>query len=147
MDTLDLNIIELLNQNARMSFRNIARELDVSMSTISNRVKRMEDEGIILGYAPIVDSQKLGYDILVIIGVRISKGRLIDVQGRISKHERVVSVYDITGEWDSMIMARFKNRAELNRFIKDVLSMEFIDRTYTHMVLNVVKEENLVMPP
>ena len=147
MDELDLQIIYLMNENARMSYRQIAKKLGVSMSTISNRVKSLEDQGIIIGYAPILDSQKLGYDILVIIGVRISRGKLIDVQNKISKFERVISVYDITGEWDSLVVARFKTRKELNAFLKQLLNIEYIDRTYTQMVLNVVKEENRVLIP
>ncbi len=144
MDSLDLKIIDLLNENARKSYRQIAKELGVSMSTVSNRVRAMEDEGIILGYAPILDSQKIGYDILVIVGIRISKGKLMEVQNKISKHERVISVYDTTGEWDSLIMARFKNRSELNKFLKEILIMDYVDRTSTQIVLNVVKEESRV---
>ena len=147
MDSLDLKILDILNENARKSYRQIAKELGVSMSTVSNRVKQMEEDKVIIGYAPILDSDKLGYELQVIIGVRISRGKLIEVQNQISKHDRVVSVFDITGEWDSLIMARFRNRYELNRFIKDMLSIDYIDRTYTMTVLNVVKEENRVLLP
>ena len=53
----------------------------------------------------------------------------------------MVSVYDITGEKDIVVVAKFKTRTELNRFIKTVLSVEFIERTNTHIVLNTVKED------
>ena len=147
MDALDFKIIELLNENARKSFRQIAKELGVSMSTVSNRVKALEQEGVIIGYAPIIDSQMLGYDILVIIGVRISRGKLIEVQNKIAQHDRVISVYDMTGEWDSLVTARFKTRTEVNNFVKNVMTSPYIERTNTQMVLNVVKEENRVLIP
>ncbi len=141
MDDLDLKIIASMNENARKSFRQMAKELGVSMSTVANRVRRMEDDGVIKGYAPVLDPQKFGFDLLAVIGMRISRGKMISVQDNISKNSNVVNVYDITGDWDSMIVARFHNRRELNKFIKWISSMEFVERTYTQIVLNIVKEE------
>ena len=145
MDNLDLQILESLNENARKSFRDIAKELKVSLSTVSNRVHRLEEEGVIKGYVPIIDAQRIGYDLQAVIGIRISKGKLIDTQKRIAKDRRVFGVYDVTGDWDSVIMARFQNRDELDKFIKKVLSMEFIERSNTQVVLNAVKDEKRVL--
>jgi len=144
MDELDIDIVRCMNENARKSFRDMAKELDVSLSTISNRVHRMEDDGILMGYAPVLNAQKLGYDLSAVIGIRISKGKLLDVQKKIADDHRVYGVYDVTGDWDSIITARFKNRAELDEFIKSLLTMEYIERTYTHVVLNTVKEEKRI---
>jgi len=141
LDDLDVAILRRLNQDARKSFRDIARELEVSISTVSNRVKRLEAEGIILGYAPLLDEKKLGYDVLAVIGVRISKGKLLEVQRKIAREDKVVEVYDVTGEYDSVIIARFRNTKELDAFIKKLVAMENVDRTYTQVVLNVVKQE------
>lgn len=142
---LDSRILGLLNENGRMSYRVIAKKLKVSLSTVSNRIHRMEEKGIIKGYAPIIDTESLGYDLQAVIGIRISKGKLLEVQKRIAKDKRVYGVYDVTGDWDSIVMARFRNRNELNNFIKKVLSMDFVERTYTQFVLNVVKEERRVL--
>ena len=101
----------------------------------------MEAEGIIKGYIPLIDLDKLGYDLLVIIGIRISHGKLIEVEKRISKNPHVYEIYDTTGDWDSIIIARFKSREELNTFIKRVLAAEHVERTMTYLVLNVVKDE------
>ncbi len=60
-----------------MSFRDMAHQLGVSTSTISSRVKHMEDDGVIRGYAPLVDQQKVGFDLPVVVGLRISKGKLL----------------------------------------------------------------------
>lgn len=141
MDELDKKILNLLNKNARKSYRQMAKELKVSMSTVSNRVKNLENEGVIKGYIPVLDPQKVGYDLLVMVGVRISRGKLLEVQNKISEHTGVFGVYDITGEWDSIVFVRFRNREELNTFIKWTLNLEYIERTYTQVVLNVVKEE------
>jgi len=141
LDELDVAILRRLNTDARKSFRDIARELKVSISTISNRVKRLEQEGIIVGYIPVLDEKKLGYDVLAVIGIRISKGKLLEVQRKIGREDKVVDVYDVTGEYDSVIIARFKNTKELDVFIKHLVAMENVERTYTQVVLNVVKQE------
>jgi DNA-binding Lrp family transcriptional regulator len=141
LDELDVAILRRLNADARKSFRDIARELRVSISTISNRVKRLEHEGIILGYIPVLDEKKLGYDMLAVIGIRISKGKLLEVQRKIGREDKVVDVYDVTGEYDSVIIARFKNTKELDVFIKRLVAMENVERTYTQVVLNIVKQE------
>ncbi|OGS50889.1 MAG: AsnC family transcriptional regulator [Euryarchaeota archaeon RBG_16_68_12] len=141
LDELDTRILRRLNENARQSFRDIARALRVSISTVSNRVKRLEGEGVVLGYAPILDEKKLGYDLLAVIGIRISKGKLLEVQRKIARDDKVVEVYDVTGEYDSMIIARFRNTRELDAFIKRLVAMENVERTYTQVVLNVVKRE------
>ena len=141
LDELDVAILRRLNTDARKSFRDIARELRVSISTVSNRVKRLEHEGIVLGYIPVLDEKKLGYDVLAVIGIRISKGKLLEVQRKIGREDKVVDVYDVTGEYDSVIIARFKNTKELDTFIKRLVAMENVERTYTQVVLNVVKQE------
>ena len=147
MDKLDYNIILSLNANGRKSFRHIAKELKVSLSTISNRVKRLEEEGIIERYIPVINRQKIGYDLTAVINLKLTHGKLIEVQEKISKDNHVSAVYDITGDWDSVIVAHFKDRQDLNKFIKRILSMDFVERTNTQLVLNIVKDEKRVVNP
>jgi len=145
LDDLDLRILRLLNADARKSFREISKAVDASLSTVSNRVRKLEEEGIITGYAPILNEGRLGYDVLAVVGVKIHKGKLLDVQRRIAKDDRVTHVYDVTGEWDSIVVVRLKNTRELDAFIKRLGSMEYVENTYTQVVLNVVKEERRVL--
>jgi len=145
MDEVDYKILEKLNENARKSYREIARELNISLTTVSNRIKKMEDEKVIERYIPLINQEKIGYDITAAINVKISHGKLIEVQERISKDKHVSCVYDITGDWDSLIIAHFKDRRDLNSFIKGVLSMEYVEKTNTQIVLNIVKNEKRLM--
>ncbi len=144
MDRLDYNILKSLNANARKSFRHIAKELKVSLSTISNRVKKLEDEGIIERYIPVVNKEKIGFDLTGLINIKITHGKLIEVQEKISKDNHVSAVFDITGDWDSLIIAHFKDRRDLNSFIKKILSMDNVERSNTQMVLNIVKDEKRI---
>ena len=145
MDELDYKILEKLNENARKSYREIARELKVSLSTISNRIKKLEDEKVIEGYIPLINQEKIGYDLTAVINVKISHGKLIEVQEKISIDKHVSGVFDITADWDSLIIAHFKDRRDLNGFIKGVLAMDNVEKTNTQIVLNIVKNEKRVM--
>ena len=144
MDELDYKILLTLNANARKSFRHIAKELKVSLSTISNRVKRLENDGIIERYIPVVNKEKIGYDLTAAINIKLTHGKLIEVQEKISKDTHVSAVYDITGDWDSLVIAHFKDRRDLNSFIKRILSIENVERSNTQLVLNIVKDEKRV---
>ena len=145
IDDLDRKIIRALNQNARKSFRDVAKEVGTSVTAVINRVKKLEESGFILGYIPLVDPEYFGLNLIAIIALRISKGKLLETQEQIAKNSRAVAVYDITGEWDSLIVGYFKDRQDLNDFIKDLLSLENVDRTVTNIVLNVVKEERRIL--
>jgi DNA-binding Lrp family transcriptional regulator len=145
MDELDYRILEKLNENARKSYREIARDLKVSLTTISNRIKKLEEDKVIERYIPLINQEKIGYDLTAVINVKISHGRLIEVQQKISKDKHVSGVFDITGDWDSLIIAHFKDRRDLNGFIKGVLAMENVEKTNTQIVLNIVKNEKRVM--
>ena len=145
MDKLDNFIIKSLNENGRKSLRTISKELKVSLSTISNRLKRMEDERIIERYIPVINPEKAGLDLTAVINLKIVHGNLIETQKRISKDDHISAIYDITGDWDSLIIAHFKDRKDLNRFIKKILSMEFVERTNTQVALNIVKDEKRLL--
>ena len=143
MDEVDRKIIRALEADARTSLRRIAKEVGVALGTVSNRVRRMESLGIIQGYTVLLDPDKAGWGLSVVIGLRIQKGRVSKIQEKIAEDHRVFGVYDVTGDYDSMVLARAKERDDLDDLIKRVASMEGIERSVTHLVLNTVKE----MPP
>ena len=146
LDDIDKKIIKVLENDARTSLRKISELVDVSLGTVSNRVKRMEKNGVIKGYSVILDPDKIGWELNVVIGLRIQKGRLIEIQERIAKDSRVHGVYDVTGDFDSMVIARAKNRKDLDDLSKNVLSIDGVERSITHLVLNTVKEKTASLP-
>ena len=146
LDDIDKKIIKVLENDARTSLRKISELVDVSLGAVSNRVKRMEKNGVIKGYSVILDPDKIGWELNVVIGLRIQKGRLIEIQERIAKDSRVHGVYDVTGDFDSMVIARAKNRKDLDDLSKNVLSIDGVERSITHLVLNTVKESTASLP-
>jgi DNA-binding Lrp family transcriptional regulator len=100
----------------------------------------MEDEGLIKGYSVLLDHEKLGFQLTVVTEITVSKGRLVETENEIAKISNVCSVYDVTGLTDAIIVAKFKSREDLGVFTKKLLSLPFIERTNTHVVLTTVKE-------
>ena len=141
IDEIDLQIINLLQEDSRLSFNKIANELGISVGTAYNRIKSLENRGVIKGYTAIVDPVKVGYSLTAIVLIQAEGKHLLDVEKKISKINNVILVYDITGDYDIAVVARFKNRFDLNNFIKSLLAMPYVKRTVTNVVLNVVKED------
>jgi len=146
IDDTDRRILAVLLADARTSMRSIAEEVGVALGTVSNRVKRMEEMGVIHGYGVHIDAEKVGWTMTVLCGLRIEKGQLMEVQRRIAEDSRVFGIYDVTGEFDSMVLARVRDRAHLDDLSKTVLSSEGIIRTVTHVVLNTVKQNGVQLP-
>ena len=141
LDETDVKILKLLLSNSRLSFREIARHLNLSVGTVISRIKSMEKERIVKGYAAIVDHEKLGYELTAVIEITVSKGKLLEVEREVAKLKNVCAVYDITGLTDALIIAKFRRRQELSEFVKKILAMPFVERTNTHLVLTTVKED------
>lgn len=143
MDGLDKEILAHLQQRGRDSYRELAKRLSISPATVMKRVKEMERTGIIKGYSVDVDYDKIGFDIHVIIDVRVAKGKLQLIEKKISKDKSVMMVFDNTGSFDATVIARFSGRRGLDKFIKKLQTYDFVERTETKLILNTIKEAPL----
>lgn len=141
LDKTDLKILRNLLVDARLSSRQLALKLGMSTVTVLTRIKKLEQEKIVKGYTAIIDHEKLGYDLTAIIEIYTKKGKMVEVENEIASLENVCAVYDVTGESDTVIVAKFKNREDLSRFVKTLSSKPNIDKTVTNIVLNTVKED------
>ncbi len=144
IDDVDLKILRELQEDARKSLKEIAEKVGVAEGTVYNRINKMRRMGVIKKFIPVVDYSKLGYDLTAVIGVVAEGGHLIEIENEIAKEGNVTAVYDVTGEYDILIVARFKDRDSLNAFVKKLGGMENVKKTYTMLVLNVVKETHMI---
>ena len=140
LDKTDEKILKNLMKDARLSARQLALKLGISTVTAISRVKKLESQKIIKGYAALVDHEKIGYDITAIIEI-IAKKNVLEIENKLSKMDNVCCVYDITGNTDTIIVAKFKEREELSDFLKSLSSMTNVENTITHVVLNTAKED------
>ena len=143
IDDVDKKIINALIVDSKLSYREVAKNVGVSVVTAMNRTKKLEKEGIIKRYTTILDYDKAGYDVEVMIEVRISKGKLFEIEKKIAHHPNVFAVYDLTGDFDAAILARFRNRRQMDQFLKKIQTYDFIERTSTRIILNTIKEKQI----
>ncbi len=141
MDDVDRKILSELMRDCRRSYRSIARRAGISVGTTLNRIRKLEKAGVIKGYSALLDHEKLGYQLTVLAEITVSKGKLLEMEQAIGKLPNTCAVYDVTGLTDALVIAKFHTREELSRFTKNLLSMPFVDRTNTHVVLTTVKED------
>ena len=138
---LDTEILKKLSIDGRVSLRQLAKDLgNKSPVTIKRHVEELETKGIIIDYGAKINYEKLGYEIVALIEVTISKGKMFEVEEKIAENPNVFGVYDITGTYDALILARFKTREELSKMIKEIHKSPNVERTNTHFVLNTIKE-------
>ncbi len=146
LDETDKQLIEALQGDGRLSMRALADMVGVALGTVSNRLGKLEESGVITGYTVTLDADKVGWEMSVVVGLRIVKGELLPVQRLIADDPRVFAVYDVTGEMDSLVFARVSDRDDLDDFTKTVLSTEGVERSTTMVVLNTVKEQSVKLP-
>ena len=139
-DDLDLRIIEYLRQDGRASLRTIAKHLGVAPATVSHRYHEMEEQGIIQGCKPYLDYAKLGYGLTAIAKIKAKGERIPEIVEALKNDRHLTHVYEITGDYDILVIGRFRNIDEMNDEIKNLLRDPRIETTNTSVVLSAVKE-------
>ena len=141
LDETDEKILKNLLVDARQSARQLALKLGMSTVTVLSRIKKLEKAKIIRGYTAIIDHERIGYSLTAIIEIIAKNDKVMDIEDEIAKFENVCGVYDITGSTDTIIIAKFKERKELSKFVKDLATIPNVENTITHVVLNTAKED------
>ena len=146
LDETSLRVLEEYLRDARQSFREIARRTGYSSGTVASRIREMEEAKVIKRYTVQLDYERLGYELTAITEIIVSDGMMLEVGGRISKIPQTIGVYNVTGDSDIMVVAKFKTRQQLSDFTKNLTKMPYVVRTKTHVVLNTLKEELSLLP-
>ena len=146
MDDTDKKIIAEYLKDPRVSYREVAKRLQLAVGTVLTRTKKLENDGIIESYSAVLNHDKLGYEIIAISEITVSKGKLTEVENAIAKLSPTCAVYDVTGENDVILISKFKSRDEMSNFTKKLLSMSNVERTNSRIVLNTIKEDFRLSP-
>jgi len=139
-ENLDAKLVNSLLSNGRASLRSLGDELDVSVTTVSNHLRDLEEEGVIQGYTPIVDYDKLGYDVTAVLQLKVEGSALPDVTEKLRQEKQMVSVYEVTGDYDVIAIGKFADTDGMNEQIKSILTDADIRESNTSVVLNPVTE-------
>ena len=139
IDSLNWNILNLLQQNARISNAAIGRKVGISSPAVSERIKKMEDAGLILGYKTLVSPFKADYQLKAIITLRAFMGKLKPFLTKVKTYDQVINCYRITGNENIVMEVVLKNQKQLEGFIDELI---VYGETKTQIVLSHVVAHN-----
>ncbi|MDO7135380.1 Lrp/AsnC family transcriptional regulator [Algibacter lectus] len=143
LDALNIKILKCLQQNARMSNAEIGRQVGITSPAVSERIKKMEDLGIIEEYKAIVSPFELGYQLKAIITLRAFMGKLKPFLDKVKTYDEVVNCYRITGDENIVMEVVLKNHKHLEVFIDQLISY---GETKTQIVLSRVVKQKGIKP-
>lgn len=126
------------------SFRQIAKQLSVHPTTLIQRVKALETKGVITGYRAKINYMNLGFEYMGIVHVYAYD--VLNVQNIIKQIPQVMSVFDVTGDADCIVMISCLDRDDFSNTVKEINSIEGVKKTNTSVILNVVKDVNDFVP-
>jgi DNA-binding Lrp family transcriptional regulator len=139
-ENLDTDLVNALLGDGRASLRTLAEELDVSVTTVSNHLSDLEGEGVIQGFTPIVDYDALGYDVTAVMQLKAEGNALGEITETLQGHDQMMSVYEVTGDYDIIAIGKFKDTDNMNDQIKALITDPDITQSNTSIVLNSVAE-------
>jgi len=141
IDDVDITILREIQEDFRTSYRDMAKKLDLSVGTVHNRIKKLTEMGVIRKFTAVLDPEKLGFELTAIILMKVEGSHILEIEEALGRYRSVIAVYDTTGDFDIVIISKFRTREELNNFIKEILKMQHVKSTVTSIALNVVKED------
>lgn len=146
LDSIDIQILTLLKENARIKASQISQLVDLSVSSVTERIRKLENSGVITAYTAVIDQKKIGNDVTALMEVSLEHPKFYDAFTQmIEKTKCIVSCYYISGDFDFMmkILAPSEKLEEIHRAIK---SFPGVSGTRTNVVLKSLKSGNTLLP-
>jgi Lrp/AsnC family transcriptional regulator for asnA, asnC and gidA len=144
LDEIDKNILRILQENARTSYREIQDKLGISIGTIHNRISKLKTSGVVQGYTLRLNNEKLGYKLTFLIRVNVDGKHTEEILEDLKNIPEVCSIFHTTGEQSAALICRFKESEDVHNFIRQLNKKEHITRTNSNMVLKEYKNTSFV---
>jgi len=141
LDVINQHILRLLQENARVSNAQIARNVGVTSPAVAERIRKMEDAGILKKYTAIVSHYEMGYQLRALITIRAFMGRLKAFLEKVQSFDEVVNCYRITGNENIVMEVVLDNQKHLEQFIDQLITY---GETKTQIILSHVVEHKPV---
>lgn len=148
MDDIDQRLLDLLQRNGRATQLELSREVGLSQPAVAERIKKLEEREVILGYTARVDAAQLGLDITAFVGVGIDHPKHFDgFLRRVKGLEEVLECHRVAGADSYLLKIKTRNTRTLDRLLVEVLrTIPGVTRTCTTIVLASIKEESHIHP-
>ena len=148
LDELDKIILQILQSEARISNAELARRVNLSPPATLARVRRLEENGFIEGYAALVNRREMGYDMLCFVSVSLQLHDVEQVTGfrdAVGKMPEVLACHHVTGDYDYLLKVVAHNTKDLENFLLQKLTpIPGVARIHTSLVLNEVKSTTVI---
>ncbi len=147
-DEIDRDIISMLQLDGRTSASFIAQEIGMSIPAVTDRIKKLQESGVIIGYTAILDHRKVGLDVCAFITIiSESSSHYSDVVRESNKTSEIVQCFTTTGNGSHVLLAITENTITLEKLLRKVQSWPGVIRTETQMVLSSYKAINKLEIP
>jgi len=147
MDDTDLKILHCLKKNSRCNASAIGSQINMSISAVIERIKKLESAGIIKQYTILLDPKRIGKDICAFISVSLEHPKYNDgFSAAVKKNKQIVECHYITGGFDFLLKVVTDTTDTLEQVLKDIKSISGVSLTKTEVVLSTVKSEVTVLP-
>lgn len=148
LDEIDIRILELLQSNCKQPLAKIGDQVGLSAPAVVDRVKKLEDCGVVLAYRGILDARQLGKDVTAFIGVCIGHPRRIaEFEALVASFTDVLECHHVTGQHTLLLKVKTESTSSLEVLISKVRSIEGVERTETMVVLSTHTERTQIALP
>ncbi len=144
LDAIDKGLLRILQENAKTPYSKISKELGISEATVHLRIRKLVKQGVIKRFQAIVDPEKVGKDVVAIIALTADPRRYEGVLEKLKSMQDVYDIYDVTGEYYTILKVRVGSKDELTRVLDEIGKIEGVESTRTMFVLRVIKEETRI---
>lgn len=140
-DAVDARLLELLQQNGRISQHDLATDVGLSDPAVAERLRKLEERGIIRGFTAVLDPKRLGRDVTAFIAVGINGSRFYpEFRERVAKHPEVLECHSVTGQGSHLLKVRTGSTTQLEVLLAEIQSWSGVQWTTTSLVLSTIKE-------
>ena len=147
MDHIDSKILRCLTKDARMNASQISQQVNLSVSAVIERMKKMEASGLIRGYTAVIDERMAGFDVQALISVRLEHPKYnAEFADLMLSHECIVECFYITGDFDYMARISAGSTEELTKVLHYIKQIPGVSLTRTYVVLDNIKQNTSVIP-
>jgi len=144
IDAVDKAILEMLQDDAKIAFRRIARKVGVSEATVFIRVKKLLKKGVIRRFTALVSPERVGKNLTAFVLVNANPKNLQAVLDTLNDIDDVYEIYDVTGTYYAIAKIRVEDREKLAKIIDQIGLIEGVTSTETAVVLRSIKEETRI---
>ena len=148
LDQVDRDILSMLQHDGRASASHIAQEIGMSIPAVTDRIKKLQESGVIMGFTTLLDHRKMGRDVSAFITViSESSAHYSDVVIQANKTPEIVQCFTTTGNGSHVLLAVTENSTSLEKLLRTIQGWPGVMRTETQMILSSYKNINALQIP